>query len=198
MHDGYRRPETLEFTTDPDANRLNAQEPVAFVIGWILDQQVKVQKAFEGPLELQRRLGGTLSAATIAAMPEQDLIDVFVAKPALHRFGGVAAKRVRACMQHLVDEYGGDPERVWLEAADYPELRRRIVALPGFGPTKAPAVTAVLVRRFGLDVSGFEDELFEYGSLADVATYDDLLAYQARKTAYKQAAKAAKAEAAGE
>jgi hypothetical protein len=101
------------------------------------------------------------------------------------------AKRVRACMRIVVDRYGGDPERIWVEAVDYADLKRRLMELPGFGPTKAPAVAAMLARRFGLDVSGFESELMPYGSLSEVVCYDDLLAYQARKHEYKQAKRVA-------
>lgn len=185
----YRRPDSLELTTDPEANRLIAQVPAAFVIGWILDQQIKVQQAFAAPLELRRRIG-SLDPAVIAAMPEQELIDVFTTKPVLHRYGGSMATRVRSCMQLVADRYGGDPERVWLEAADYPDLKRRLKELPGFGPTKAPAVAAMLARRFHLDVTGFEPELMPYGSLSDVVAYEDLLAYQARKGEYKRGRRA--------
>ena len=192
-HPSYRRPDSIELTQDPEANRLIAQDPIAFVIGWILDQQVLVQKAFSGPLELKRRLGGKLDAKQIAKLPQQELAEVFSEKPALHRYGGAMSKRVHACMTYIVAEYGGDPERIWLEADDYAQLKRRLLALPGFGPTKAPAVAAMLARRFGLDITGFEDELFAYGTLADVETYDDLLAYQERKRAFKAAKRAAAA-----
>ena len=195
LHPDYAPPDSLELTEDPEANRLVAQDPVAFLVGWILDQQVKVQHAFAGPLTLQRRLGH-LDPAHIAAMPVQDFVDVMVAKPAVHRYGGAMGKRIHACMQHIVDEYGGRAERIWLEAPDYATLRRRLLEVPGFGKGKVPAVAGMLARRFGLDITGFEGELMPYGSLSDVVAYEDLLAYQARKGACKAEQKATKDAAA--
>jgi len=187
---GYARPESLEFTTDAEANRLVAQDPSAFLIGWILDQQVKIQQAFIAPLRLKERIG-SIEPAHIAAMPFEQLKEAFLEKPVLHRYGGSMAQRVHDCMQVVVDEYGGDPERIWLEAEDGKDFERRLVALPGFGKTKAPAVAAMLARRFGLPITGWEDRLFPYGSLSEVVVYDDLLAYQARKTEWKAARRAA-------
>ena len=192
---GYHRPDTLEYTQDPEANQLIAQDPVAFVIGWILDQQVTVQTAFLGPLKLRQRIGA-YDAASIAAMPEDELVAAFHETPAIHRYSRAMAIRVRTCMQYLVDEHGGDPERVWLDAADYADLRKRLVKLPGFGKPKATSVCAVLARRFGLPITGFEADLMPYGSLSDVVEYQDLLDYQERKGVYKQAARAAAAGAA--
>lgn len=180
----YQRPATLELTDDPEANALIASDMTAFVIGWILDQQVKVQQAFAAPLKLRERIG-TLEPAAIANMEVQDLINAFVEKPVLHRYGGTMAKRVHACMKVIVSDYGGDPEQIWLSAADYGDLRKRLLELPGFGATKAPAVAAMLARRFGLDITGFEDQLFPYGSLSEVERYEDLLAYQERKRLWK-------------
>lgn len=182
----YQRPETLELTRDPDANRLVAQDPAALLIGWICDQQVRVQQAFHAPLELMRRLG-TLSPVEIAAMPVEHVVDAFVTPPPLHRYGRSMATRVHGCMKLVVERYDGDPERIWLEAEDYDDLTERLLALPGFGITKVPAFTAMLARRFALDVDGFEQGLPSYGSLSDVREYDDLLAYQARKHEWKQA-----------
>jgi len=182
----YRRPETLELTRDADANRLIAHDPTALVIGWICDQQVRVQQAFHAPIELQRRLG-TLAPNEIAAMPVERVVDAFTEHPPLHRYGRSMAMRVHAAMQLIRNEYGGDVERLWLEAADYEDLRARLLALPGFGITKVPVFTAMLARKYGLAISGYEAGVPSYGCLADVDTYDDLLAYQARKHEYKQA-----------
>lgn len=190
----YHRPESLELTTNPEANRLIARDPAAFLIGWILDQQIKVQQAFAGPLELQRRIG-SIDPAAIAAMPEDAFIEAFTRQPTLHRYGGSVGRRVRDCMQTIVDAYDGDAERVWIDVEDYTELKRRLLALPGFGPTKAPAVAAMLARRFGLPITGFEHELFPYGSLSEVVVYEDLVAYQQRKSEFKQAKRAAAAKA---
>ena len=182
----YHHPETLELTRDPEANRMIAQDPAALLVGWICDQQVRVQQAFHAPIDLERRLG-TLVPTEIAAMPSERVVDAFIEHPPLHRYGRSMGMRVHACMQLIRNEYGGDAERIWLEAEDYEDLRERLLELPGFGITKVPAFTAMLVRRFGLAFEGYEDGLPSYGCLADVETYDDLLAYQVRKHEWRQA-----------
>jgi uncharacterized HhH-GPD family protein len=182
----YHHPESLELTRDPEANHLNADDPAALLIGWICDQQVRVQQAFHAPIELRDRLG-TIEPNEVAAMPVERVVDAFVEHPPLHRYGRSMALRVHACMQLIRNRYGGDPERIWLEAADYDDLRARLLELPGFGMTKVPVFTAMLVRKYGLQVEGFEQGVPAYGCLADVDTYDDLLAYQVRKHEWKQA-----------
>ncbi len=182
----YHHPATLELTRHPEANELIARDASALLVGWICDQQVRVQQAFGAPLKLLERLG-TLEPEAIAAMPVERVVDAFVEPPPLHRYGSSMAKRVHACMQLVVDKYGGDVERIWLEADDYDDLAARVLALPGFGVTKVPAFIAMLARRFGLDVAGFEGGLPSYGSLSEVESYDDLTAYQARKHEWKQA-----------
>lgn len=181
----YHHPPSLELTRRPEANALLASEPSALLIGWICDQQVRVQQAFSAPWHLQQRLG-TLDPVELATMPVERIVEAFVEQPPLHRYGRSMAKRVHACMRVVVDEYDGDVERIWLEAADYQDLSRRINALPGFGITKVPAFIAMLARRFGLEVTGFERGLPSYGSLSEVETCDDLTAYQARKHEWKQ------------
>jgi uncharacterized HhH-GPD family protein len=181
----YHHPATLELTRHPEANELIASEPSALLIGWICDQQVRVQQAFSAPWHLAERLG-TLEPAEIAAMPVERVIAAFVSQPPLHRYGRSMGKRVHACMQVVATEYGGDVEQIWLEAEDYDDLAARMQALPGFGITKVPAFIAMLARRFGLEVTGFEGGLPSYGSLSEVETYDDLTAYQARKHEWKQ------------
>lgn len=181
----YHHPATLELTRHAEANELIASEPVALLIGWICDQQVRVQQAFSAPWHLQERLG-TLEPREIASMPVDRVIEAFVEKSPLHRYGRSMGKRVHAAMQLIVDQYDGDVERIWLEAEDYRDLARRINAVPGFGMTKVPAFIAMLARHYGLEVHGFEDGLPSYGSLSDVHSYDDLKAYQARKHEWKQ------------
>lgn len=192
----YRRPRSLEFTRHPEANELIAQEPAALLIGWVCDQQVRVQQAFSAPWHLLERLG-TLDPHAIAAMPVERVVEAFVDKPPLHRYGGSMGRRVHACMRHVVEHYDGDVERIWLEAEDYDDLARRVQALPGFGMTKVPAFIAMLARRFCLDVSGFERGLPSYGSLSEVERYDDLVAYQHRKAEWKQQQAERSAGAAG-
>lgn len=182
----YERPESLELTRHPEANRLVAQDPAAFLVGWICDQQVRVQQAFHAPLELRRRLG-TLDPIAIAAMPLERVVEAFVAHPPLHRYARSMGTRVHACMKLIAERYDGDVERIWLEAEDYDDLKRRLGELPGFGITKVPAVAAMLARRFALGIEGFEEALPSYGSLSEVETYEDLLAYQQRKQEWKHA-----------
>ena len=128
---------------------------MALLIGFVLDQQVSVQKAFSGPLELQRRVG-SIEAATIAAMDPDDLEAAFRAQPALHRFPADMARRTRALCAAIVETYGGDASRVWTEAADGPDLEARLLALPGIGAMKAKALLVILSRRFGLRLPGLE------------------------------------------
>ncbi len=181
----YRHPDTIELTRHPEANELIARDPAALIIGWICDQQVRVQQAFSAPWHLLERLG-TLDPSAIAAMPVERVVDAFVEKPPLHRYGRSMGTRVHAAMKLVDEQYGGDVERIWLEAEDYVDLAKRVNAIPGFGMTKVPAFIAMLDRRFGLGVHGYERGLPSYGSLSEVVTYDDLTAYQARKTEYKQ------------
>ena len=162
---------------------------MALLIGFVLDQQVTVQKAFGGPLELQRRIG-TLEPSVIAGMDPGDLEAVFRERPAIHRFPGNMARRVQACCRAVVEEYGGRPERVWTEAADAADLEVRLLALPGIGPMKAKALLAILARRFGVALAGMEAVLPHYPTLADVDSPESLTAYQENKRAYKAKLKA--------
>ena len=128
----------LPFTGDDEADRLLASDALALLIGFALDQQVTVQKAFSGPAELQRRIGH-LDAAKIAAMDPSELDRVFRTPPALHRFPGSMAGKVQALCAAIASDYGNDAARIWTEAADGPDLKRRLLALPGvvglsFGP----------------------------------------------------------------
>ena len=173
------KPKRLYFTEDDDANRLLAEEPLALLIGFALDQQVTVQKAFAGPRVLEQRLG-TLDAATLA---RTDLEPAFREKPAIHRFPGAMAQRVQELAQHVVDEYGGDASRLWEEASDAQELRRRIAALPGFGQMKIKSLGAVLAKRFG--VAAAQELVPPHPTLGDVGSPEELERYQAAKRAYK-------------
>jgi len=184
-----RRVTSLPFTGDDDADRLLASEPMALLIGFVLDQQVTVQKAFGGPLELQRRIG-TLEPSVIAGMDPGDLEAVFRERPAIHRFPGNMARRVQACCRAVAEEYGGRPERVWTEAADAADLEVRLLALPGIGPMKAKALLAILARRLGVALAGMEAVLPHYPTLADVDSPESLTAYQENKRAYKARLKA--------
>jgi uncharacterized HhH-GPD family protein len=185
------RPTHLYFTGDDEADRLLAEEPLALLIGFVLDQQVSVQKAFSGPLELRRRLG-TLEAAEIAAADPAELEQVFRAKPALHRFPGNMARRVQELCAVIAEDYGGRAERVWLEAKTGRNLESRLLDLPGIGPMKARSLIAILEKRFGVQPPGWEDVAPTHPTLGDVDSYEALEAYQEKKRAYKASLRAAR------
>jgi uncharacterized HhH-GPD family protein len=179
----------LHFTDSDAANALLAEDPLALLIGFALDQQVTVQKAFSGPLVLRERVG-TLDAAALAAT---DLEPVFRERPAIHRFPGAMAKRVHDLVAHIAAEYGGDAARVWTEAASPEDLRARLKALPGFGEMKVDSLAAVLARRF--DVADAGPLVPAHPTLGDVDSPQALAEYQAGKRAHKAALRAAKAGA---
>jgi uncharacterized HhH-GPD family protein len=186
-------PDALYFTGDPAADALNARDPLALLIGFALDQQVTVPMAFAGPHKLYERLGG-LNAARIAAMPIEELEAVFRQRPVVHRFPGSMAKRVQALCDTLVRDYDGDAARVWTEAADADDLRRRIQALPGFGEMKVQTLGSVLAKRFGLEIA--RPLVPDHPTLGDVDSPEALEEYQAAKRAHKEAMRAAKQHAA--
>jgi uncharacterized HhH-GPD family protein len=169
----------LYFTDSDRANALIASDPVALLIGFVLDQQVTVQKAFGGPLALRERLGA-LDTVTLASA---DLEPVFRARPALHRYPGSMAQRVHDLAVHLLDHYDGDAARVWTGAADSTELRANIAALPGFGEMKIKSLGAVLAKRFGVDAA--RDLVPPHPTLGDVDSPRALAEYQAAKRAHK-------------
>ena len=179
-----KQPERLHFTADDEANELLAGDPLALLIGFVLDQQVPVQKAFSSPLELRRRLGG-LDANRIAEADPGELEDVFRRRPALHRFPGTMARRTQELCATIASEYAGDAERVWLDATDASDLERRLLALPGIGGMKAKTLLAVLAKRFGVRPPGWEAALPQHPTLGDVDSVDALERYQAGKRAYK-------------
>jgi uncharacterized HhH-GPD family protein len=174
-------PEALFFTEDDDANRLLAEDPFALLVGFALDQQVTVQQAFLGPLRLKQRLG-TLEPAAVA---KADLEPIFREKPAIHRFPGNMAARVRDLAATVVDDYGGDASRLWKDAADGADLRKRIGALPGFGEMKIKSLGAVLAKRF--DVAVAQELVPGHPTLGDVDSAQALTDYQAAKKAHKVA-----------
>jgi uncharacterized HhH-GPD family protein len=176
------KPDRLHFTDDDAANELIAREPLALLIGFALDQQVSVQTAFSGPAKLKQRLG-SLDARKIAATDPARLEAIFREKPAIHRFPGSMAERVQALAQHVLQEYGGDAERLWTEAGDGAELRRRIAALPGFGEMKIKSLGAVLAKRYGVDAA--RELAPGHPTLGDVDSAQALADYQAKKRAHK-------------
>lgn len=182
-------PTSLPYTGDDEADTLLASDPMALLIGFVLDQQVSVQKAFGGPLELRRRVG-TIDAAELAAMDPGDLEAAFRERPALHRFPGNMAKRTQALCAVVAETYGDDPAAIWNDAADGPALERRLLDLPGIGEMKAKALLAILHQRFGLELDGLDTVLPQYPTLGDVDSAEALAAYQEKKRAYKAKLKA--------
>ncbi len=173
----------LWFTDDPEACKLLATDPFALLVGFAIDQQVTVQKAFAGPYVLKQR-AGTLEPKQLAAI---DLGPLFAEKPAIHRFPGAMAGRVRELAAVVTEEYGGDASRIWSEATDSADLRKRIGALPGFGEMKIKSLGAVLAKQFG--VKAAQAIAPDHPTLGDVTSPEELQRYQEWKRAYKKASK---------
>ena len=179
----------LHFTDSDEANELLAREPLALLIGFELDQQVTVQKAFAGPLALRVR-AGTLDARELAAL---DLEPIFRERPGIHRFPRAMAERVHALVTHIADRYDGDAARVWTDATDSAELRANIAGLPGFGEMKIKALGAVLAKRFGVEAA--QGLVPSHPTLGDVDSAQALADYQAAKRVHKAEWSKAKAKA---
>jgi uncharacterized HhH-GPD family protein len=173
-------PDRLHFTASDEANELIATDPMALLIGFALDQQITVQKAFSGPLALRERLG-SIDAATVAAA---DLEPIFRERPAIHRYPGSMAKRVHELAVYIRDEYDGDAARVWTDASDADELRANLNALPGFGEMKIKALGSVLAKHFG--VKAAEGLIPWHPTLGDVDSAQALADYQAEKRVHKK------------
>lgn len=157
----------IVWTDDPAANELLETDPLALLIGMVLDQQVKMEKAFAGPYVLRQRLGG-LDARAIASMDPSRLDAVFRERPALHRFPGNMARRVQAMCVAIVKDYGGDAGSVWRDASTGDELAARISALPGFGEMKTRIMVSILAKKFGVKPPGWEKHAATWHSVADV------------------------------
>jgi uncharacterized HhH-GPD family protein len=184
-------PERLHFTDSDEANELLAREPMALLIGFALDQQVTVPTAFTGPLKIKERLG-TLDPGELVSLDPDRLEAAFRQRPAVHRFPGAMAARVRELAAHIAGEYDGDAARLWTEAADGAELRRRIGELPGFGEMKIKALTAVLAKRFGVETA--KEIAPSHPTLGDVDSPEALERYQALKREYKAKMRAERGE----
>ena len=172
-------PDRLYFTGSDEADALIASDPMALLVGFVLDQQVTVEKAFSGPLEIRERLGA-LDADTLAAA---DLEPVFRTPPAIHRYPRSMAKRVHDMAVHVRDHYDGSAARVWTDARDADELRANLAALPGFGEMKIKALGAVLAKRFGVEAA--RDLVPWHPTLGDVDSAQALADYKAAKRLHK-------------
>ena len=181
----------IVWTDVPEANRLLETDPLALLIGLVLDQQVKMEKAFVGPYELKRRLGH-LDARRIATMDPDKLGAVFRERPALHRFPGSMAQRVQALCQAVVKDYGGDAAEVWKGARDGDDLAVRIKKLPGFGDMKVKILVAVLAKKFGVKPPGWEKHAASWHTVADVDSEETMAQARIVKREMKAKAKADK------
>jgi len=184
-------PDRLPFTGDDAADRLLVAEPLALLIGFALDQQVTVQKAFSGPAELKRRIGH-LDAARIATTDAATLDAIFRERPALHRFPGAMAGKVQQLAAAIAGEYGNDASRIWREARDGKDLERRLLGLPGIGEMKARSLIAILGKQLGVALPGMAEVMPKHPTLGDVDSEESLARYQAGKRAHKAAMRAAK------
>jgi uncharacterized HhH-GPD family protein len=172
-------PDRLHFTDSDEANALIASDPMALLVGFALDQQITVQKAFMGPLDIRERLG-SLDAKTLASA---DLDAVFRQKPAIHRYPGAMAKRVHDLAVYLLDTYDGDAARVWTEATTGAELRANLAGLPGFGEMKVKSLGSVLAKHFGVEAAA--ELVPSHPTLGDVDSAQALADYQAAKRIHK-------------
>jgi uncharacterized HhH-GPD family protein len=186
----------LHLSGDKDADAVISKDPLALVIGMVLDQQIPLEKAFSGPAELARRLGGPLNAAAIAAMDPAALAEVFKERPALHRFPGSMAGRVQDVCRVIEEQYGGKADAIWKSAPDGRTLVDRVRALPGFGEQKAKIFTALLGKQLGAQPDGWREATKPFGeagsflSVADITDTETLGKVRAHKQAMKAKAKA--------
>jgi uncharacterized HhH-GPD family protein len=187
---------TLCLAQDPEADQLLTRDPLALLIGMVLDQQIPLEWAFKGPLMLSQRLGRDLDAADIAGRDPEALAKVFSTPPALHRFPGSMAGRVQQLCRVIADDYGNDPARIWSEAADGKDLLKRIQALPGFGAQKAKIFLALLGKQLGVQPRGWRQAAGEFGaarsymSVADITDAKSLGKVRDYKKAMKAKARA--------
>ena len=193
-------PAKLALSQDPTADALLSKDPLALLVGMVLDQQIPLEWAFKGPLTIKERLGGRLDAAEIAGMDPDELTTAFAGPPAVHRFPAANAKRVQQLCRIVVEQYGGKAADVWKKAADGTELLKRVKALPGFGDQKARIFVALLGKQLGVRPPGWEDAAGPYGqagsfmSVADIVDRESLTRVRRYKQETKAAAKAAREE----
>jgi uncharacterized HhH-GPD family protein len=179
-------PESLPWTEEPAANRLLAEDPLALLVGMLLDQQFPMERAFLGPYLLAQRLGERrLDAARIASLPPERLEEIFKGPPAIHRFPAAMARRTQELCQALVESYAGDAAAIWREAGDGRELLRRLERLPGFGKAKSRIFVGVLGKRLGAAPPGWEEVAADWPSIADVAAWEDVFTLRQQKRELK-------------
>ncbi|MCW2288074.1 HhH-GPD-type base excision DNA repair protein [Leucobacter luti] len=192
---------SLHLTDDPAADALLSENPLALLIGMLLDQQVAMELAFSGPLKIQERLGAVDAAALAGADPDE-VVAAFSQTPAVHRYPGSMAARVQGLCQALLDDWDGDASQIWTAGdPDGPTVLKRLKALPGFGPQKAKIFLALLGKQLGFSGAGWEAAAEPYGeagsfrSVADITSPETLLRVRETKRAAKAAAKGAASRA---
>ncbi len=181
-------PERLPWTGDDEADRLLGRDPLALVIGMLLDQQFPMERAFYGPYVLQQRLGTDLDARVISDYDPEALEVIFKGPPAIHRFPGSMARRTQDLCGHIAEHYESEADRIWLTASSAEELLRRLEALPGFGTAKSRIFVGVVGKRLGAGPPGWEDVAADWASIADVASYEDIGPLREAKRAAKKRA----------
>jgi uncharacterized HhH-GPD family protein len=189
---GFPKAEVAElpFSGQQEADRLLVEDPMAFLIGFLLDQQVQLQRAFSAPFDLRTRLG-SIAPADLLATDREKLMVAFTSPPALHRFPRMMAEWVLELCRAVEERYEGDPTRIWTEAKDAAQLRARLRELPGIGPMKATTMMVVLGKQLGVRPKGWRQLLPDHLTLGDVRDADGLLSYQTQKRAQKKAARTA-------
>ncbi len=175
----------LPYTENHDANQLLARNPFALLVGLVLYQQVPIEKAFEGPYVLEERLGGALSAKTVANTDPDELEAIFKGPPAIHRFPANMAKRVQAVAETIEADYDGDPTRLWADVEDADELSKRVQGLPGFGEYKARVYMAVLATNFDVRPDGWEEHMPTWPNVSEITGPADREDLKLRKKAWK-------------
>jgi uncharacterized HhH-GPD family protein len=189
----------IHLTGDKEADALLSKDPLALLIGMVLDQQIPMERAFWAPAELSRRLDAPLNASSIASIDPERLVELFKERPALHRFPGAMAGRVQAVCQIVVDEYGGKAGALWAKLPDGNTLIARLTALPGFGEQKARIFAALLGKQLGVQPEGWREATAPFGkdgsfiSVADITGPDSLAKVRAHKQQMKAKAKASAA-----
>jgi uncharacterized HhH-GPD family protein len=195
----YGRSMTLRLTGNDEADALLSKDPFALLVGMLLDQQMPMERAFEGPYKLTQRLGGDrLDVRQIAEADPEKFAALCAQPPAVHRFPGAMAARIQAVAQHIVDTYDGDTAALWTTADSGSELLRRLSALPGFGDQKARIFLALLGKQLAVTPEGWREAAGAYGeegvhrSVADVVDARSLAQVREHKQQVKQQAKQAK------
>jgi uncharacterized HhH-GPD family protein len=191
---------TLTIAQDPAADELLSRDPLALLIGMLLDQQFPMERAFSAPRLLADRLGvDALSAEQLAGADADELVRVFQGPPALHRYPGAMAARTQELCRLLVERYDGRPEGLWADVPDGAMLLKRLVGLPGFGAQKSKIFLALLGKQYGVTPPGWRQAAGDYGlegsrrSVADITGPESLAEVRAFKQEQKQAAKKASA-----